>query len=166
MAYTSYTIHNFGVQQGLSVTGLTWAFFVFATPIADAGFLLAFPDSPSSRVRMFYTQIVVWVLAAVLVAYYMTVEPSVFEKTGILQLFYTILTTPWPLWLILAFSFLGTYVSIKFDDDIVDVAGAKHKKQLFARKRRQLVLSASIFLVTVLMYVVLLHTTHTTIALW
>lgn len=165
VAYAGFTIYEYGVSQGLGVTGLTWAFFVFATPIADAGFLLAFPIRLLSGVRMLHTQIGVWLFGALLVGYYLSTNPDIFMTTGILELFHTILTTPWPLWLILILSFVGTLVSIIFDDDVVDVVGAKNKKRRFGRAQHTLYLTVAIFAVTVIAYIFLLRTTHIDIKL-
>ena len=46
-----------GTKDGIMVTILTWSFFVLSTPVADAGFLLAFPIRMFAGVRMIYTQI-------------------------------------------------------------------------------------------------------------
>ncbi len=166
LLYAGFTINQYGVTAGLSVTGLTWAFFVFATPIADAGFLLAFPIRLIVGVRMLYTQIAVWIFGAVLVAYYVLTDSPVFAKTGLLELFHTILVTPWPLWLILILSFIGTLVTILFDDDVVDVVGSKQKNKRFLKKRHQIYLTIAIFLLTLLVYVLLLRLTHTSISLF
>lgn len=163
LAYAAFTISSYGVTQGLSVTALTWAFFVFATPIADGGFVVAFPIRLITGFRMLYTQIIVWIIGAVLVGLFMVYSPVTFEKTSILMLFHAILTTPWPLWIILVLSAIGTFVSIKFDDDVVDVAGSIHKNSVLAKSRKKLYFDLGIFALTVVSYVVLLKITHTDI---
>ena len=163
IAYTLFAIHSYGLEQGLSVTALMWAFFVFATPIADAGFLVAFPIRLITGIKMLYTQIGVWIFGAALVASYLVFNPAIFDKTGVLQLFHTILVTPWPLWLILILSWIGTFVSIVFDDNLVDVATAKNKQKSLKKTRTKFYFTASVFTLTFVVYIILLHATHTTI---
>ncbi|MCD6523056.1 MAG: hypothetical protein J7K68_04870, partial [Candidatus Diapherotrites archaeon] len=43
LIYFSFVSMKYGLDKGLLVGLLTWSFFVFCTPIADAGFLLDFP---------------------------------------------------------------------------------------------------------------------------
>ncbi len=114
---------------------------------------------------MLYTQIGAWLFGAFLVAYFLMFDTATFDKTALLQLFHTILVTPWPLWLILILSGFGTYVNILFDDDVFDVAKAKNKKTLFDTNREQLYTTIVIFTATFMLYVLLLHATHTHIKL-
>lgn len=164
--YTIVSIRSYGVAQGLSVTALTWAFFVFATPIADGGFLVAFPIRLITGFRMLYTQFVVWTVGILLVAYYLYFSPEVFEKSALLQLFYAILTTPWPLGIILILSGIGTYISIRFDDEVVDVAASKQRRSMWRKHRKSLAFNIGMFATTLVLYVVLLRVTHTDIALF
>lgn len=166
IAYTVFTIYSYGLADGLGVTALTWAFFVFATPIADGGFLIAFPVRMITGFRMLYTQIIVWVTGALLVAAYMLFSPDTFQQSAIPELFYVILTTPWPLGIILLLSAVGTYVSIKFDDDVVDVVASKNKKRALLGERKKLYLNIAIFAVTFAAYVYLLQVTDTEIDLF
>ncbi len=166
VAYAVYSVYSYGLKQGLSVTLLTWAFFVFGTPIADAGFLVAFPIRLVSGFRMLYTQIIVWVVAAFLVAAYFAADVAVFDKTGILQLFHKIIVTPWPLSLILILSAIGTYVSVVFDDKVFDVAASKNKKQSLRAGSVKLYSTIAIFVATFALYVLLLDITHTHIKIF
>lgn len=159
VAYAAFTIQSYGIEQGLGVTGLTWAFFVFATPIADGGFLIAFPIRLITGIRMLYTQVGVWLFGVALVASYLIYSPGTFDKTPLLELFHMIIVTPWPLSFILVLSAIGTFISIKFDDDVVDVATAKHKAHALRRSRRKLYLNVAIFVSTFILYLVLLSVT-------
>ena len=159
-AYGAYNVHSYGLQHGLSVTVLTWAFFVFGTPIADAGFLIAFPVRLITGFKMLYTQLVVWVVAALAVAAYVFSGPDVFSHTPLLELFYKILITPWPLWLILVLSAVGTYVSVRFDDNIYDVAASKNKKDQLAASHKKLYLMLGLFVFTFALYALLLSLTN------
>lgn len=165
-AYTAYTIYEYGLQSGLSVTLLTWAFFVFATPIADAGFFIAFPVRIITGMRMLHTQFMVWIFGLAVVATYLLTNPEAFAKTPVLELFHNILTTPWPLGLILLLSAAGTYISIRFDDEILDVASSKHKKSKLKSDRTKIYYTAAVFAVTFGLYVFLLRTTNTDIQIF
>lgn len=161
--YALFTVHNYGLKAGLSVTILTWAFFVFATPIADAGFLIAFPIRIFTGIKMLNTQIVVWIFGALVVFTFLLFSPESFNKTSLLGLFHKIVITPWPLWLILILSGVGTYVSIVFDDSIVDSATAKNKNKSFRKNSKRLYYTIAIFTLTLGLYIVLLHFTNTQI---
>lgn len=163
--YLGYTVHEYGIGQGLSVTALTWAFFVFATPIADAGFLIAFPVRLITGIRMLYTQIGVWTTGIILVVSYLILSPAAFDRTSLLQLFHEILVTPWPLGLIIVLSTIGTYISIVFDDNVIDIAKAKNKKKHFKSIRSRLYYMVFIFIATFALYAFLLRTTDTHIAI-
>lgn len=126
--YAGFVIHKYGIKDGLLVTALTWAFFVFCTPIADAGFLLAFPTRILLGIRMIYTQIGAYVLALVIVIFAFFTSSQIFEKNILLHLFATILTTPIPYWLVLILSLIGTFASIVFGDELLDVAYHKQRK--------------------------------------
>jgi hypothetical protein len=67
--YFLYLIYEYGIQDGGLVTLLTWSFFVLCTPVADAGFLLDFPIRLLYKIKMIYTEIIVWILAISLSAY-------------------------------------------------------------------------------------------------
>ncbi len=166
VAYAAYSVYSYGLKQGLSVTIMTWAFFVFATPIADAGFLVAFPIRLVSGFRMLYTQIIVWIFAALLVTAYFAFDVAVFNKTGLLELFHKIIVTPWPLGLILVLSAIGTYVSVVFDDNVFDVATSKNKKQSLKAGGVKLYSTVGIFVATFALYVLLLNITHTHIKIF
>lgn len=159
LSYLAYTIVHYGVAQGIGVTVLTWAFFIFATPVADGGLLIAFPVRLLLGIRMLVTQYFVWATAAAIVIGYMIFSPATFDKTAITQLFYIILTTPWPLWIILALSAAGTYINLVFDDEIVDVAAAKNKKAKLISRRKKMYINIILFAATIAAYIGLLKLT-------
>lgn len=163
VAYAAFTMYHYGIANGLSVTALTWAFFVFATPIADGGLVLAFPIRLLTGFRMLYTQIIVWIVGAAMVALFAVFNPEIFQTTPVLQLFYSILMTPWPLGIILLLSAIGTYVNITFDDEVIDVAGSTDKRARLQKDRKKLYFNIVILSLTVIAYILLLKFTHTPI---
>jgi hypothetical protein len=129
-AYFYYLTLHFGAATGVILIFLTWSFFVLCTPIADAGFLLDFPLRFFLGVRMIISEMLVWVLAISGNIVILIFNGDEYQKTFLTRLFYKILTTPNPYWIIIVLSGIGTFLSIKFGDDVYDEVsnhGAKHK---------------------------------------
>jgi hypothetical protein len=127
--YFLITSLKLGFKEGISITLLSWAFFVFCTPIADAGFLLDFPIRLITKLRMLYSEIIVWIVAIIITSIYFFTKPQVFDHTILLSLFKHILIQPYPLWIIIILSGLGTFLSITFADELMDVKFHKHRKK-------------------------------------
>ncbi len=129
IGYFLYVASKFGTSNGILVTILTWSFFVFCTPIADAGFLLAFPVRLFLGIRMVYTQVFAYGVALVINIFTLLFLPSIYARTMLLRLFRQILTTPWPYWSIIILSLIGTFASIYFGDELMDVSCHKERKK-------------------------------------
>jgi len=153
LTYFLYVAHRFGGGKGLSLTLLTWSFFVFCTPVADAGILIDFPVRLLTKVRMVYAEAVVWFIAALINAYTLFFHPSLYETTLLLTLLHHIFVTPWPFGLIMLLSALGTFFSIIFADELIDVAEDRHRK-LHKAHRRKLKL---IIMVALIVFILLLY---------
>ena len=69
---------------------------------------------------MVTVEILVWVVAITMNALTLYFDASVYEKTALLRVLREILTTPFPMWLIIVLCGIGTFVSIIFADDVVD----------------------------------------------
>ncbi|HHD92062.1 MAG TPA: hypothetical protein ENL06_00325 [Candidatus Portnoybacteria bacterium] len=153
ITYFIYTIYKFGFSNGLLVSSLTWSFFIFCTPIADAGFILAFPVRVLIGVRMIYTQIASFVLAAIITLIAITVRPIAFHKTLILELYHQILFHPIPYWIIIILSLIGTFFSIYFGDELMDVDHYQERK-LYHRhiNKYKILISFFIFVSVILFY--------------
>ncbi|USN57434.1 MAG: hypothetical protein H6766_03180 [Candidatus Peribacteria bacterium] len=153
VGYFFYMAHKFGTSDGLLVTVLTWSFFVFCTPIADAGFILAFPVRLLLHVRMLYTQLAAFVIAAGLNLYTYFAMPEIYTKTVILNLFYHILSQPRPFWGIIVLSIIGTVFSIYFGDEMMDVA--THADRITYQKHRstyKIIITIFVFGATFVLY--------------
>ncbi len=164
--YMIFAIIQFGLRDGLLVTALSWSFFVFCTPIADAGFLLDFPIRLLTGFRMLYTEIIVWVIATILNIFAFTFLPTTYTKTPLLQLFHKIILTPWPLWIIIFLSAIGTFVSIYLGDDAFDIVVAKNKLSTYQRDKLRIYFSVATFVLTFIIYFALLAVTHTQIRIF
>lgn len=158
--YATYVVSKFGVHDGLSATALTWAFFVTCTPIADAGFIIDFPVRVLLGVKMIWAELAVWLIAGGVVIYNLLYNAMVFESMAVLQLFKEILTMPWPLWMIIVTSAVGTFLSIYIGDQIYTLVQqhrhrhTKHKRRL---QRKRLIIELIIFFLVVAIYFLLLE---------
>ncbi len=128
-SYFIFMSSKLGVKAGIFTTILTWTFFVFSTPIADAGFILAFPIRLLTGFRMMYTQLLSFVLAFFINLYAVLYIPAIYGKTILLKLFYQILSNPYPFWGIFILSLIGTLYSIYFADELVDVTSHSERKK-------------------------------------
>ena len=138
VAYFAYLSWKFDLATGGLVSALTWSFFVLCTPVADAGFLLDFPIRLIFKIKMFVTEVAVWALAIVINVITLWINPGVYENTALTSIFYKILVTPFPYWLIIILCGIGTFLSIYFGDEMMDVAShrqrAKHHRHNFKYK--------------------------------
>ena len=132
--YFLFMVYKYGLSQGFLVTILTWSFFVLCTPIADAGFLIDFPVRLILNIRMIIVEIGVWILAIGFNIYALILNPNVYGKTKILILFQHILENPIPFWIIILISGIGTFLSIRFGDELVDKA--KHHEREYHKKHK------------------------------
>ncbi len=132
VGYFGYMSWKFDASTGFGLALLTWSFFVLCTPIADGGFILAFPVRLLFGVKMAVTQVVVWLLAISVNLFMLKLSPDTYDLTFLTTLLEKILTTANPYWAILIISALGTLLSIYFGDEMMDVtthrAREKHHK--------------------------------------
>ncbi|MBT3349535.1 hypothetical protein HN954_03690 [bacterium] len=133
-AYFAFIAYRYGLQQGFFVTALSWSFFVLCTPIADAGFLLDFPIRLITRLRMFLSEIIVWILAIFVNLYAFFLHPEMYEKTRLLEFFHQILAQPIPFWSIVLISGFGTFFSVKFGDELMDKS--RHHERVLHQKHK------------------------------
>ncbi len=153
IAYFTFVAFEHGIEQGFWITFLTWAFFVFCTPIADAGFLLDFPIRLLTDIRMVYSEMFVWFVALMITVDTIIFNPHVFEKTVILRFFRHVLYKPFPYWLIIVISATGTFMSVLFGDELIDVV--KHhqrEKHEEHNHKYKLILMAFAVLVLIVLY--------------
>jgi len=121
LAYFSYLTFQYDAVTGGVASALTWSFFVLCTPIADAGFLLDFPLRLIFGIRMLISEIAVWVLAITINILSFAYFSDYYQTTSLTKLLHAILTTPYPYWAIILLSGTGTFLSIQFADELMDV---------------------------------------------
>lgn len=122
VSYFSYLSFQYDVRTGGIASALTWSFFVLCTPIADAGFLLDFPLRLLFGIRMLFSEIAVWALAITINVVSMLYLADYYETTKLTMLLHAILTMPYPYWSVILLSAAGTFLSIRFADELMDVA--------------------------------------------
>ena len=153
ISYFAFISFRYGIDQGFGITLLTWTFFIFCTPIADAGFLIDFPFRLITGFKMIYSEAVVWVVGLSINLFVFTYYPGLYEKTIILKLFYQIITHPFPYWGIIFLSALGTFLSIYFGDELIDVAKHRERKKFQKHfKKYNLVVFVFLVLIIVVLY--------------
>jgi len=166
-AYWVFICTRYGTGEGSIITILTWSFFVLCTPIADAGFLLDFPVRILTRIRMFYSEIMVWCFAISLNIYSLIFNNEVYQKTIVLKLFHHILTNPYPYWFLIVVSAIGTFISVSFGDELLDIAHEKHRKMYMKHENKYtIVLFIFIFLFSIILYEFLLQNLGISISLF
>jgi len=126
--YTAFLIVKYG-PSGITLGAITWSAFVLATPVADGGLLLDFPVRLITGMRMIYSEILVWIVAISLNIQILITNPHVYSETLITSTFYKILINPWPYWIIIAIAAIGTFISIFFGDELLDVVFHKDRKK-------------------------------------
>lgn len=159
LAYAAFLSYQYGFKDGGWLAVLSWSFFVLCTPVADAGFLLDFPLRLLLNIRMLHSEIFVWSIAVSLNIFTLFFDPALYEKTFLTHLFHKILLTPYPYWSIILLSALGTFLSVIFGDELLDVVSQKERR-LFHRHgwKLELVIMLFIFSFTFLAYRFLLET--------
>jgi len=130
LGYFGYLAYEYGFATGGMTALLTWSFFVLCTPIADAGFLLDFPLRLLFGVRMIVSEIAVWVIAILMNAGAVAFYPEAYATTVPTQLLYEIILTPYPYWAIIVLSGMGSFLSIRFGDELMDVLH-HHERDFF-----------------------------------
>lgn len=121
ICYFIYLSYEYGIATGGLAAILSWSFFVLCTPIADAGFLLDFPLRLLFGIRMVISEVVVWTIAIMVNVFALQFAASTYETTLITGLLHKIILTPNPYWGVIILSALGTFLSIRFGDELMDV---------------------------------------------
>lgn len=136
LLYFAFVSFKYGIKQGTLVTITTWTFFVFCTPIADAGFLLDFPLRIITKIKMLHCEMFVWITALAINGYMLPFNPEIYEKTALLKLFHHIILNPFPFWIIVLLSALGTFLSVYFGDELIDVVKHHQRKKYKKHKSK------------------------------
>lgn len=120
LAYFIFAAHKYGARDGLLISFLSWSFFVLCTPIADAGILIDFPMNLITGIKMVYSEMIVWTIAITLNLITYFTNPAIYSKTILLSLFHEILKNPFPYWIVILISAMGTFLSVYIADNFVN----------------------------------------------
>jgi len=96
----------------------------------------------------------VWALAIVISSATLLLAPEYFQLTLITRVFHQILCHPIPYWSIIFLSFIGTFTSIYFGDEMIDVITHNKRVKLHKHgmKYKAMMLVGITFLVIVIYY--------------
>jgi hypothetical protein len=149
---------KFDASTGFGLALLSWSFFVLCTPVADGGFILAFPIRLLCGIKMAVSQVVLWFMAVGINIVMLIASPNTYELTFLTRLLNRILTERIPYWSILIVSALGTFLSIYFGDEMMGVTAHKQRgKHHHHGFKYRTILVISIEIITVMAYYHLLN---------
>jgi len=157
VAYFLYMSWKYDASTGITVVLLTWSFFVLCTPVADGGFILAFPVRLLFGIKMSITQVVLWFVAIAINMFMLLSASAAYDLTFLTRLLKHILTVPYPYWSILILSAAGTLLSIYFGDEMMDVTS--HKNRVLHHRhglKYRAILVAGLGILTIVSYYFLL----------
>jgi len=100
---------------------------------------------------MVYSELIVWAVAISANVYFLIFNPEIYSKTLISNTFYKILTKPWPNYLIILLSAFGTFLSLYFGDELLDILENSQRVR-YLKYRSLLSLATGIFLVVIFYY--------------
>jgi len=147
--YFLFAAKTYGLKEGVLVSLLSWSFFVLSTPIADAGILIDFPFRLITGIKMIYSEIAVWGIAISLNVFAVVKSPEIYNKTILLTLLKQIISTPFPFWIIIILSAIGTFLSIYLADIFANHKSKKKKHLNFLMKHRLLIFGILIVLIII-----------------
>ena len=153
VAYFILISWRYGLEEGLTIGLVTWSFFVLCTPIADAGFLFDFPIRILTGIRMFYTEHIVLMTAIIVNVFMVKINPFIYDKTILLSIFKKIIMNPFPYWGVIFLSAAGTFLSVYFADELMDVAKHPEREKYHKHKfKHHLIIMASLVVMVIIVY--------------
>ncbi len=153
VSYFAYLSFKYDLVTGGVVSSITWSFFVLCTPIADAGFILDLPVRLLFKIKMIYTELFVWLVAILLNLSVVLINPSIYKTTHLTSFFYKILTNPYPYWGLILMCSIGTFLSVSFGDEMLNVFTHKNREHYHKNNFRYKIISMiSIFIMIIIAY--------------
>ncbi len=152
LAYFAYLSYEYDILTGGVASLITWSFFVLCTPIADAGFLIDFPLRLLFGIRMIISEIAVWVIAVSINLTSLFYFQEYYNITPVTRLAHAIMTTPYPYWGIIILSGMGTFLSIRFGDELMDVVHHRDREFFHKHNYKYEILLVVFFIIVVMGY--------------
>lgn len=147
-----YLSLKFDMTTGGIASALTWSFFVLCTPVADAGFLLDFPLRLLFGIRMVLSEMAVWTLAISTNVATLLLAPQYYDTTILTRILHQILITPWPYWSVTVLAAMGTFLSIRFGDELMDILHHRDRSFFHAHHFKYELILIAFFLMVLLGY--------------
>jgi hypothetical protein len=157
-SYFVYLSYEYDLLTGGVAALITWSFFVLCTPVADAGFLLDFPLRLLFGIRMVLSEIAVWAVAISINIIAFSYFPEFYQTTLLTRLMEAILTTPFPYWFVILLSGIGTFLSIRFGDELMDVIHHKERNFYLSNHFKHEMVLFAFFLLVIFGYYELIST--------
>jgi hypothetical protein len=157
-SYFVYLSYEYDLLTGGVAALITWSFFVLCTPVADAGFLLDFPLRLLFGIRMVLSEIAVWAVAISINIIAFSYFPEFYQTTLLTRLMEAILTTPFPYWFVILLSGIGTFLSIRFGDELMDVIHHKERNFYLSHHFKHEMVLFAFFLLVIFGYYELIST--------
>ena len=152
ICYFAYLNYQYDLATSGIVAGLTWSFFVLCTPVVDAGFLLDFPLRLLFGIRMVVSEIMVWTVALAINGFALMIWPQAYDTTVLTRAFFIILTNPVPYWAVIALSGIGTFLSIRFADELMDVLRHRDRDYFHSHHFKHELVLFAFFVVSLIAY--------------
>lgn len=152
VGYFFYLSFEYGFAAGGAASLLTWSFFVLCTPIADAGFLLDFPLRLLFGIRMVVSELVVWAVAITVNVTVLQLAAETYETTLLTRVLHQIIFTPFPYWGVVILSGIGTFLSLRFADELMDVIHHRDRAFFHSHHFKQELVLFVFFLVVIFGY--------------
>jgi hypothetical protein len=158
LSYFLYLTYEYDLITGGVAALITWSFFVLCTPVADAGFLLDFPLRLLFGIRMVVSEIAVWAVAILINVVAFSYFREFYQTTLLTQLMEAILSTPFPYWFVVLLSGIGTFLSIRFGDELMDVIHHKDRDFYHSHHFKHEMILFAFFLLVIFGYYELIST--------
>ena len=152
VGYFAYLSYEYDLVTGGVAALLTWSFFVLCTPIADAGFLLDFPLRLLFGIRMVFSELAVWAIAILTNVLTLHYAAEYYDTTLITKLLHQIITTPYPYWGVVLLSSAGTFLSIRFGDELMDVIHHRERDFLHSHHFKHELILVAFFIMVIFGY--------------
>ena len=152
LGYFAYLSYEYDMLTGGIASLITWSFFVLCTPIADAGFLIDFPLRLLFGIRMIISEIVVWAIAISINLISLFYFQEYYNVTPLTRLAHAVMITPYPYWGIIFLSGIGTFLSIRFGDELMDVVHHRDREFFHKHNFKYEILLVIFFIVVIMAY--------------
>lgn len=102
---------------------------------------------------MVLSEMIVWSIAITVNLISILYFPEYYDTTALTKVFHIILITPYPYWGVILLSVIGTFMSICFGDEMMDIAS--HSERSFFHKhgyKHELIVTVAIFAIIIIGY--------------